>query len=122
MIVTAWKNDRHKPAGTSYGLKVKIPDRDKFFRKAWDHIVLELEGASIPIRVNIDNDSFWSSTCHELIHEEIRQWLWANNLAPWKKGHPPKMIMEQTAEGRFSLRKTTADSREISGYDHNRRL
>ena len=106
MIVKAWKNGKHRQIGTSYGLKVAIPDRNEFFRESWDYIILDLEGVAEPVQVNIEKNSFWSDNCHELIHERIREWLWANGLAPWKHWHPPEMTLTHIADNHFSLRKT----------------
>ena len=41
MQVSAW-ND----GGTTYGLRVGSPNRDKFFNPEWDEIHLEIEGAT----------------------------------------------------------------------------
>ena len=51
MIVKAWKNGKHRQIGTSYGLKVAIPDRNEFFRESWDYIILDLEGVAEPFKL-----------------------------------------------------------------------
>lgn len=104
MIVTAWNNGDHHESGAGYGLKVSAADRDRYFRREWGTVVLELEGYPKLVEVNIDKDSFWGLKCRELISQEIGGWLKRNGLAPWAKGKPPKFIIEPKPENRFFVR------------------
>jgi hypothetical protein len=85
MIVTVWNNGFHHADGNGYGLKIDVRDRDAFFRREWKTVLLELDGESTPIEVNIDKDSFWNETCRELISVRIGKWMIKNKLAPWEK-------------------------------------
>lgn len=98
MIVTAWSN-----GSGSFGLKVNAQDRDKWFKREWKKVLVQLDGVPQGIIVNIDKPSFWTPTCRELIHHEIGEWLQSNHLAPWASGHPPKLPLEQVASRRFRL-------------------
>lgn len=103
MIVTAWNNGQYKETGAGYGVKLNAADRDKCFSKDWDKITLYMEGRDDSIEVNVNKPSFWGPVCRELIHKEIGRWLQNNDLAPWEKGNPPKMKMEQVKENVFRL-------------------
>jgi hypothetical protein len=108
MIVTAWNNGSFHSSGAGYGLKISIPDRDRFFKREWKFIVLELEGRNSAVKINVDKASFWDETCRELISAEIGKWLLQTGLAPWSKGNPPKLFMEHIADNRFSIKQTKA--------------
>jgi hypothetical protein len=100
MIVTAWNN-----GSTGYGLKLQAADRDHYFRKSWQTVLLQLDGWQEPVEVNVGKPSFWNGTCRELISHEIGRWLKEQKLASWPKNHPPKLVLEPLGEDRFSLRK-----------------
>ena len=103
MKVTAWNNGSHLLTGAGYGLKVDINDRDKYFRKSWTNVFLELEGEEERILVNVDKSSFWSATCGELISKDIGVWLIKNKKAPWPNGYPVKMRMDCIDDNRFNI-------------------
>ena len=104
MKVTAWNNGKHDLNGAGYGLKIDAIDRDKYFNKEWKEVILELEGEKDVVVANVDKRSFWDSNCRELINIKIGQWLINNKKVPWRKGHPPKMNMEQIGENnRFKV-------------------
>ena len=105
MIVTAWSDGKNLASGAGYGLKLTLADRDRYFKREWPHVVLELEGHPAPITVRTAKPSFWDGACRELISKEIGKWLRQNELAPWPKGKPPKLVMEPLTEGRFVVRK-----------------
>jgi len=71
MIVTGWNNGDHQKSGAGYGVKLNADDRDRFFKRDWRIIVLEMEGSPDSIKVNIEKPSFWGTTCRELINVEI---------------------------------------------------
>lgn len=104
MIGTAWNNGKHHASGAGYGLKVAIPDRDRFFDPERGRVILELDGWDTPVTVNIAKNSFWGPDCRELIQQEIGRWLRQNGLVPWPKGQPPKLRMEPLARDRFAVR------------------
>ena len=100
MQFTAWNN-----GSTGYGFKVAISDRDAHFDQSWDAITIELPTSAgfQSVTANIKKDSFWGSTCHELISKEIGAWLIDRGDAPWPKGQPPKFNVESVGAGVFRL-------------------
>jgi hypothetical protein len=98
--VTAWKGGTDKRDG--YGLKISIEDRNCFFKKTWQEVVLTLPNGKCAI-ANVNKSSFWNDTCRELISKEIGLWLLGEKLAPWPKGHPPKFILRLTGEAAFQV-------------------
>ncbi len=101
----AWNNGRHHTSGAGYDLKIKIVDRDHYFDPTWKSVFLYLEGNSHPVEINIGKQSFWGSTCRELINKEIGVWLRANNLAPWPKSKPPKLPLGVVGNQEFKVLK-----------------
>jgi hypothetical protein len=103
MKVTAWNDGSRHPDGNGYGVKINAHDRDVFFKREWKTVILELEGESIPVDINIDKPSFWNTTCRELISVKIGKWMIKNRLAPWKKASPPKLNLTPIEGNRFQL-------------------
>lgn len=104
IIVTAWNNGAHHPSGAGYGLKISSDDRERWFKKEWNFIELELEGKPDPITVNIQKKSFWSKSCGELINKEIGLWFKEKGICPWPKGFPPKLLLEPISDNRFRIK------------------
>ena len=105
MIVTGWNNGDHQKSGAGYGVKLNADDRDRFFKRDWETIILEMEGKPDSIKVNVAKPSFWGTKCKELINVEIGRWLIQNRLAPWKKGYPPRLRLIPIKSNRFLLKK-----------------
>lgn len=105
MEVTAWNNGQHHLTGAGYGIKIKAKDRDKYFDGNWKTISLKLKGKRDYVKVNIDKKSFWySSVCREVGNKDVGIWLKENVKIPWKKGCPPKIIMENIGGNRFKIK------------------
>lgn len=104
--MTAWNN-----GGAGYGIKVNVNDRDRFFKKAWQSVTLELEKSPAQAKVNIAKKSFWTPVCRELIKKEIGGWLQANGLDSWPEDNPPKLWLEPLGNQRFLLRRLTPNDR-----------
>ena len=101
MKATAWNNGQHHPSGAGYGIKFTAADRDHFFRREWESIQLEVPGegtTSVPLSA-----SFWRR-CSELRSATVGRWLRGSGLAPWPKGQPPKLNVEQVEGSLFRLR------------------
>jgi uncharacterized protein YfaT (DUF1175 family) len=105
MIVTAWNNGAHSRKGVGYGIRISDEERDVFFQREWDAVLLQLQGQEEAIEVKIDKDSFWGVPGRELISVEIGRWLRNQGLASWSRGNPPKLILEPLEDNRFSLEK-----------------
>jgi len=43
MIVTAWNNGKKYATGAGYGVKIKAEERDRFFKKSWKNVLLDLK-------------------------------------------------------------------------------
>ena len=102
VIVKAWSNGAHHPTGAGYGLKVSAADRDRYFRREWGTATIELPNG-VCAHVNIDKNSFWNTSCRELISHEIGQWLLHTRLAPWTADEPPDLLLEPIVRNRFRL-------------------
>ena len=102
MIANAWNNSSHHESAAGFGLKIDAADRDRYFSKDWQNVVIGLPGGRYAT-VNIDKDSFWNPDCRELIHKEIGLWLRSQGLAPWAAGKPPKLNVKPTSGNRFVL-------------------
>jgi len=105
MIVTALKNGTPTPGGAGYGVRLAADDCDRYFRKEWDTIELELEGYAQVVKVNLAEPSFWNSTCRELVHSEIGRWLIENKLDCWQLSQPPELSLKFIGGNRFRLMK-----------------
>ncbi len=103
MIVTAWTN-----GSDAFGVKVSMPDRERFFSEQWTTVTVELEGLATEVEVNVGKKSFWNLGCGELIHREIGQWLRANRLVPWPYRRPPKLLLVPVEGSRFRLQKLSS--------------
>jgi len=108
MIVTAWKNGKDHISGAggpSYGIKMSIEDRDRYFKRAWGTVFVQLAGSQLVADANVDKDSLWVGSCRELISKDFGIWLRREGLAPWKSGQPPKLQLTPVGERRFRLTK-----------------
>ena len=103
MKVTAWNDGKQLESGAWYGLKLSIEDRDRYFKKAWSTVFVELPDNRPIIEVNIAKPSFWNKTCRELISQEIGIWLRSEGLAPWTKGKPPKFELVSKGDRNFRV-------------------
>jgi hypothetical protein len=103
MIVKAWNNGHHHRNGNGYGIKISPSDRDRYFKREWKLILVELEGESGAVEININKASFWNDACRELISVQLGKWMIKNGLAPWPKGNPPELLLEPLVGNRFQL-------------------
>jgi hypothetical protein len=99
MIVTAWKVGASEEEVSTYGLRIGIPNRDKFFQREWASISLTFHGASNLIQVEMTS-GFWRR-CPELRSPAIKAWLKQQGLLTWPRGRPPMFRMEQIEGNRF---------------------
>ena len=78
-----------------------MADRDLYFDKDWNEIVVDLAGygpATIPL-----SPSFWRR-CSEVRSAEIGQWLIDAEVAPWRKGNPPGIVVAHVDGNRFTAK------------------
>lgn len=69
MIVTGWNNGSpNNESGAGYRIRIASQDREKYFKKSWSLVTIELgNGDSVDIRLS---DSFWRR-CSELRNAKI---------------------------------------------------
>jgi len=103
MKITAWNNGLKSKTGSGYGFRISAKDRDKYFKKEWSFVIVNLPGINKQIEINIKKNSFWNDTCVELISKEIGKWLQSNKFAPWQKGKPPKFKLENIRKNEFQI-------------------
>jgi hypothetical protein len=106
MIVTAYrcgykKDECENPEKGSYGFKISISDRDRNFQREWGYILLKLSGENNAFKVNINKNSFWSVSCRELVHKNIKELFLKNKIIPWEKGKPPKIQLKGIENNSF---------------------
>jgi len=103
MQVKGWNNGSFSMSGAGYGIRISRQDRDKFFNRGWSKVVIELEGERELIEVRL-SDSFWRG-CSELRSAKIGRWMMKNGLAPWERGCPPKLELQQIGDNKFKLKR-----------------
>lgn len=100
MRAKAWNNGRHHASGAGYGIKLSPEDRDRVFMREWKTVQLEVPGQGItPVPVS---ESFWRR-CSELRCVALGRWLRESGLAPWPKGKPPTLVIEQVQGDTFRV-------------------
>jgi hypothetical protein len=100
MRAKAWNNGQHHASGAGYGLKLSPEDRDRAFMREWEIIHLDVPGQGItPIVIS---ESFWSR-CSELRSAATGRWLRESGIAPWPKGKPPTLLLEQVDGDAFRV-------------------
>jgi hypothetical protein len=100
MKVTAWSNGSPARTGAGYGLRISTADRDRFFKRSWSQVVVDLpDGTSAVINLS---DSFWRG-CSELRSAAVGRWLLHARLAPWPRGAPPSLTLTLLEDDRFAL-------------------
>ena len=82
-------------------IRIDIEDRNRYFNRDWDYIIIELEGETNQINVNL-SPSFWRR-CKELRSAGIGRWLIKNGLAPWPRYNPPELRLEHIEDNCFKL-------------------
>ena len=104
MIIKGWHNgSQNNETGAGYGVCIKCKDRDKYFKKEWSSVTIELEGEG-EVEVNL-SDKFWNN-CPELRKKEIGKWIInkINNVfAKWPKGSPPAFELHPICNRKFRL-------------------
>ena len=102
-IAKTWNNGHSHASGAGYGIKITMQDRERFFNRSWQTVILHLSGNTNPIEVNVAKPSFWNRTCGELISQEIGIWLQRNNIATWPSRRPHRVRMTVIGEREFNV-------------------
>jgi hypothetical protein len=102
-ITKTWNNGHYHSSGAGYGLKITLQDREQFFERNWQRVILHLDGYSMPVEVNVAKASFWNMACGELIKKDIGIWLQRNNRARWPSGQPFEVKMTVVGDREFKV-------------------
>ena len=102
-IAKTWNNGHRHASGAGYGIKITMQDREQFFNRSWQSVMLHLNDYSIPIEVNVAKASFWNKTCGELIKKDIGIWLIQNDCALGTLGWPFEIKMTVIGVRRFKI-------------------
>ena len=97
MRVTAWNN-----GGQTFGIRVGMTQRDRFFSRDWEEILIEMDGESHSFGIT---PGFWNQ-CPEIRdrgHPLIREWLARYRSLEWLRGHPPEMELVPIGGCKFRL-------------------
>ena len=101
MIATGWNGSSpNNMTGAGYGIRVSRQNRDRYFRRGWPSVTIELENWGTT-EANL-TPSFWRG-CTEMRGREIGKFLLDYGLAPWHKGKPPRLKLEPIGPRRFIL-------------------
>ena len=101
MLATASLNGKSPDDPVGYGLRFTKADRDRYFDRAWEDVVLDFAGA--PSATVHLTPSFWQSQC-ELRSVVVGRWLLDIEAAPWARSEAPRIIVTLIDDNRFSVR------------------
>jgi hypothetical protein len=100
LIWTAWNNGQFHSSGAGYGFKVPIQDRDRYFDRYWQQVILILPFGSGPKEesVNVAKGSFWGDNCraYQQAHRPLAHRTRASAVANWPSS--------ETGSGRSGIR------------------
>lgn len=104
MRVTVWRSGTRDDLKCSYGLKIEKKDREEFFCKEWDYVIVKLPNGE-EVKANTNKPSFWNDSCRELINVKFREWFIDEGLTVWDYGRPPKLELTPVSDQVFRLTK-----------------
>ncbi len=111
MAVKGWNNGSpNNKTCAGYGIRLTKEDRDKFFKKSWKTISLQLGDESV-VNVSLSN-SFWEDCI--VRNAKIGKWMRNNKIAPWEKNNPPSLTLDSIGNRKFRLDVVTNYSKEFS--------
>jgi hypothetical protein len=94
MQVTAWAS-----GGGTFGLRIGKANRDRYFERAWDRVVVEFEGKPSELQIT---SGFWRA-CPEIRGKAVAEFFQKRGLISWPKGNPPSFELVPLAEKHFRL-------------------
>lgn len=101
MIVKTWNDGSHSDSGYGYGVRIKRTDRNKFFDRDWNNVIIHIGKLENSVEIPI-LDTFWT-TCNELRSAKIGKYLIENKLNIWEKGKPYKLLLFHQEYNKFIL-------------------
>src|SRR5438128_1051802 len=97
MQASAW-ND----GANTYGIRVGMSNRDRYFDPTWKVIEVEIDGRSHQFALT---PGFWNQ-CPEFRDRGstvIREWLRLHHTLDWPSGNPPQFELVSLGSNRFRL-------------------
>ena len=86
----------------TYGVRVGIGNRQKFFSETWSEIEVEMDGRFEEFKLT---NGFWNK-CPEFrdpSQSRIKEWLRKHRTLNWEPGKPPQMTLMPLGGNRFRL-------------------
>ena len=106
MEVSGWFGGRpkgsHNSSDGTFGIRIGIANRERYFDRAWTEIEVEMEGRCEVFQLT---PGFWRH-CPEFRDSgtpRIRGWLQRNRSLTWDRGRPPRMVLVPVSGNRFRL-------------------
>jgi hypothetical protein len=96
MDVTTWRS------GNTFGVRVGVANRDKYFDRSWPLIEVEMDGEIHRFGLTA---GFWHK-CPEFRDKGqpiIRNWLKRHKSVHWARGEPPCMSLIPLKDNHFRL-------------------
>jgi hypothetical protein len=97
MKVTPWNG-----GAQTYGIRVGIANRDRYFKRHWKIIQVEMDGQFSEFQLT---SGFWHK-CPEFRDRGtpvIREWLESRDALDWPNGKPPRFQLIEIGDARFRL-------------------
>jgi len=105
MVWTAWSNGNKRTSGGGYGFRISRYDRDNYFDRAWNSVLVKLpfQDEDHTIEIPISRPGFWTGRCQELRSKRVGDWLLTEGHAPWPAGSPPKFTAKIMGRRSFAV-------------------
>lgn len=94
--VSLWKSK------DKYEFRVSRKNREIYFDKSKNSFFLKLPN-HVKIEITL-NPSFWNKCSHfDDVDGVVKKWLYDNGHIPYKKGKPPKFVLEKLDEDNYEM-------------------
>lgn len=103
MQASAYKKCKSHEIGDSYGIRIHLKDRDKYFKKEWKQIEVEIDGITYIFSLTV---GFWNKCPEFREHTNlpvIRQWLQKYKTLQWERNKPPQVKLVYLGSRKFRL-------------------
>jgi hypothetical protein len=99
MQATVWKSVSGVKA---YGLRVLLDDRNRYFKRMWREVEIEIDGIVHRFEIGA---AFWSS--RSVIRDDdkgsLKRWLVHHRSLAWARYEPTSVTLEPVVDERFRL-------------------
>ncbi|WP_299666059.1 hypothetical protein [uncultured Polaribacter sp.] len=100
--VSAWNSGNLNYRSKSFGIRLKLKDRNLCFNETPKNVLLSIEGNDF-FTVNL-TQGFWNK-CPEFKHLEIGLCFFENGMISWEKENPPKFNLTKIDENKYLLKR-----------------